>query len=126
MKRIDLLYWAVTGLLSVQLLAAVAMYFTDPAIRAGFAHLGFPDYFRVELGIAKGLGAVAILLPLVPLRVKEWAYAGLAFTFLSAIVAQAAVDGLATGGAPVGSLVLLAASYILLHRRARPISPGRA
>src|SRR5690606_10660636 len=67
MKRIDLLYWAVTGLLSVQLLAAVAMYFTDPAIRAGFAHLGFPDYFRVELGIAKGLGAVAILLPLVPL-----------------------------------------------------------
>jgi hypothetical protein len=126
MKRIDLLYWAVTGLLSVQLLAAVAMYFTDPAIRAGFAHLGFPDYFRVELGIAKGLGAVAILLPLVPLRVKEWAYAGLGIVFISAFIAHTAVDGPATGMAPLISLLLLAVSYVCLHRRADTPVHGRA
>lgn len=117
MKRNVIIYWIATALLALQTLFAGIMYFTNPDIAVGFSHLGFPDYFRQELGIAKIIGALVIVLPLVPLRVKEWAYAGLAITFFSAFLAHAAVDGASTGIAPLISLVLLVVSYIFLHKR---------
>lgn len=60
---------------------------------------------------------------MVPLRVKEWAYAGLAITFFSAFLAHAAVDGASTGIAPLVSLALLTVSYIYLHKRHAVRSP---
>ena len=50
-----------------------------PQVAEMFTHLGFPDYFRVELSWAKLLGVVMLLAP-VPARLKEWAYAGFAIT----------------------------------------------
>lgn len=117
MKRLHILYWVVTALLALQMIAAGILYFTDPTIAAGFRHLGFPDYLRKELGIAKLIAALILLLPMVPLRVKEWAYAGLAFTFVSAFIAHTAVDGVQTAVGPVVSMVLLVVSYVLLHKR---------
>lgn len=119
MKRTNIVYWVVTALVSLQLILAGVMYFTDPEVATGFGHLGFPDYFRQELGIAKIFAAVLIILPMVPLRVKEWTYAGVAITFLSAFIAHTSVDGLATTVAPVISLALLVVSYIYLHKRHR-------
>lgn len=117
MKRTNIIYWVVTALLALQTLAAGIMYFTNPEVALGFGHLGFPDYLRQELGIAKVFAALVIILPMVPLRLKEWAYAGLTITFLSAFIAHATVDGASTGIAPLVSLVLLAISYIYLHKR---------
>lgn len=117
MKRTNIIYWVVTALLALQTAAAGIMYFTDPNVATGFQHLGFPDFFRQELGIAKLIAAAVIILPMVPGWVKEWAYAGLAITFLSAFVAHTAVDGMATAIAPMISLVLLVVSYIYLHKR---------
>lgn len=117
MKRTQIIYWTTTALVALQAGLAGIMYFTNPEVATGFAHLGFPDYFRWELGIAKLTGALAILLPMVPLRVKEWAYAGLGIVFLSAFVAHTAVDGITTAIAPVISLVLLVVSYVHLHKR---------
>lgn len=117
MKRNVIIYWIATALLALQTLLAGVMYFTNPDIALGFNHLGFPDYFRQELGVAKIIGAIVIVLPIVPLRVKEWAYAGLGIVFVSAFIAHAAVDGAATGIAPLVSLVLLVVSYIFLHKR---------
>ncbi len=117
MKRTNIIYWVVTALLALQTALAGIMYFTNPEVATGFGHLGFPDYFRQELGIAKLAAAVVIILPMVPLRVKEWAYAGLGITFLSAFIAHSAVDGASTGIAPLISLVLLVVSYIYLIKR---------
>ena len=122
MKRTNIIYWVVTTLLVLQTTLAGIMYFTNPEIATGFGHLGFPDYFRQELGIAKLLAAAVIILPMLPLRVKEWAYAGLAITFLSAFIAHTAVDGASTGIAPLVSLVLLVVSYIYLHKRHTAVS----
>ncbi|HRF78580.1 MAG TPA: DoxX family protein [Flavobacteriales bacterium] len=119
MKRTNIVYWVVTALVSLQLILAGVMYFTSPEVATGFGHLGFPDYFRQELGIAKLVAAVLIILPMVPLRVKEWTYAGVAITFLSAFIAHTSVDGVATAVAPVISLALLVVSYIYLHKRHR-------
>lgn len=117
MKRTNLIYWTSTILLAAQVAMAGVMYFVSAEVVAGFTHLGFPSYFRAELGIAKLIAALILVLPMVPLRVKEWAYAGLAIVFVSAFVAHASVDGAATGIAPVGSLVILAVSYIYAHKR---------
>jgi len=117
MKRTNIIYWAATALLALQTAMAGIMYFTNPEVAIGFGHLGFPDYFRQELGIAKLIAALVVILPMVPLRMKEWAYVGLAITFLSAFIAHTAVDGASTGIAPLVSLVLLVVSYIYLHKR---------
>lgn len=50
--------------------------------------LGFPDYFRIELVIAKVIGAIILLLPRIPLRVKEWIYAGFIIAMVSALIAH--------------------------------------
>jgi DoxX-like family len=48
----------------------------DPAMKGAFAHLGLPDWFRIELTVAKILGALALLIPGVPTGSKAFAYAG--------------------------------------------------
>jgi hypothetical protein len=58
-----------------------------PQVSGAFSHLGFPDYFRVELVWAKLLGIVLMLAP-VPARLKEWAYAGFAINLASALTAH--------------------------------------
>ncbi|HCN82794.1 MAG TPA: DoxX family protein [Sphingobacteriaceae bacterium] len=50
--------------------------------------LGFPDYFRIELVIAKALGGILLLLPQTPARVKEWIYAGFGIEMISALIAH--------------------------------------
>ncbi|HKH72713.1 MAG TPA: DoxX family protein, partial [Vicinamibacterales bacterium] len=56
-----------------------------------FVHLQLPNYFRIELTIAKTLGVLALLIPSVPLKVKEFAYFGFAITLVSASIAHLAV-----------------------------------
>ena len=89
MKITKITYWALTGIIAFMMTFSAYFYFTNDMARQGFAHLGFPDYFRVELGIAKLLGAAALLIPL-PRRIKEWAYAGFAIDFISAFIAHVA------------------------------------
>lgn len=45
-------------------------------IAQDMAHLGYPRYFLMLLGIWKILAAITIALPGIP-RLKEWAYAGM-------------------------------------------------
>ena len=117
MDRNKLIYWITTSLLAAQLVFAGFLYFTSAEVTAGFEHLGFPDYFRVELGVAKLIAALVLILPMVPIRIKEWAYAGVAIVFISAFIAHASVDGASTGIAPLVSLVILVVSYVFAHKR---------
>jgi hypothetical protein len=111
MKRDKLFYWVSTSIIALMGLIAGIMYFTSPVVMNGFKHLGFPDFFRVELGAAKLLGAFALILPMVPNRIKEWAYAGFAIAFISAITAHIAVESIAAAISPLMSLLLLIVSY---------------
>jgi hypothetical protein len=53
-----------------------------------FHRLGFPNYFRIELTIAKIIGAIALLIPQTPARVREWIYAAFGVCLLSAFLAK--------------------------------------
>lgn len=70
------------------MLANVYNYFFNPALPVAFTQLGFPDWFRIELGIAKLLGAFALGIPLISARVGEWAFAGFFIGFFSAVIAH--------------------------------------
>ena len=61
--------------------------------KAGVAHLGYPDYFRVFLNIMKVAGALVLIVPMAPARLKEWAYAGFTFSLLAATFSYYMVDG---------------------------------
>jgi putative oxidoreductase len=63
-----------------------------PDAAQAFTRLGFAsDAFRVELSWAKVLGVLVLLLPMVPARLKEWAYAGFAINLVSAFIAHTSI-----------------------------------
>jgi hypothetical protein len=112
MKRDKIFYWIATSLVALSGLMAGIMYFASPSIGKEFKHLGFPDYFRMELATAKILGSFAIILPMVSGRIKEWAYAGFAIAFISATTAHIAVEGVSAAISPFVSLLFLIISYV--------------
>ena len=116
MKKIKSIYWSTTVLAMLTGASSAFMYFTNPTFIDGYRHLGFPDYFRIELGVAKILGMLLILIPAVPTRVKEWAYVGFVITFISGIIAHGLVDGPSLAFFPVIPLLFLALSYIYFHK----------
>jgi uncharacterized membrane protein len=110
------LYWGSTVLVALLALASGTMYFATEAATETFARLGFPDYFRVQLGIAKLVGGVALLVPL-PRWLTEWTYAGFTIDFSSATIAHLAVgDPISDVITPVGALALLLTSYVAYRR----------
>lgn len=117
MKRINITFWSVTSLFALMMIMSSVMYFTSEEIAVTFHKLGFSDFFRIELGIAKFLGAIALLTPLAS-RVKEWAYFGFALTFVSAFVLHlTSGDPVSTVISPLIALSLLIVSYWTYHRR---------
>lgn len=108
----NLPYWVTTGLVALGLIGGGLGDVTggmDPQMAA----LGYPVYFARILGSWKLAGAVALLAPGYG-RVKEWAYAGLVFTFSGAALSHlASGDGIAEVAPPLVFLALAIASYKL-------------
>jgi len=109
-------FWIVTTLFCLQMGFTAYAQLRLPQVAAAFTHLGFPDYFRVEVSWAKLLGVVVLLAPL-PARLKEWAYAAFAIDLASALIAHFALrDGAQAWGWAAGTAVLWALSYYLWRR----------
>lgn len=110
-------FWIFTALFALQMGFTAYAQLRLPQVAEAFAHLGFPGYFRIELSWAKFAGLAALLVPMVPARVKEWAYAGFAITLVSALIAHFAVgDGVQAWGWAAGTAVLWGASYFFFRR----------
>jgi hypothetical protein len=91
MNRNRTIYWTTTGILcAVMVFSAINFNLREPygPMKGAFRHLGLPDYFRIELTIAKILGVLALLIPHVPRKIREFAYAGFAITLISASIAH--------------------------------------
>ena len=90
-KAVTILFWICTALFCVEM-CFTAYYELLPQGYLAFARLGFPNgVFRFELSLAKLLGVAVLLLPIVPARLKEWAYAGFAINLVSAVIAHASI-----------------------------------
>jgi uncharacterized membrane protein len=76
-------------------------------------HLGYPLHVMVVLGVAKILGALALLQPWFR-TAKEWAYAGFTFKLLGACAARAAAgDSTMLIVSPLLFLAWMLVSYVL-------------
>jgi hypothetical protein len=106
MKKNNVIYWISTVIVSLMMVFSAYLYLTSEEVKAAFVHLGFPSYFRVELAIAKILGAAVLLVPAVPIRLKEFAYFGFAITFVSAFIAHTTSGD--PGKVAAGPLIFLA------------------
>ena len=85
MKTTKILYWVFNGLFAIVMFASgvPALMSTTDEVQGIHGMLGYPVYFVPFIGLAKMLGAIAILVPGYP-RLKEWAYAGLTFDLIAA------------------------------------------
>jgi len=92
-----IIYWTTTGIVSaVMVFSIINFVFNDrfpfpDGKESAFAHLGLPHYFKIELTTAKIFGVLALLVPGVPLKIKEFAYFGFGITLISAAIAHFSV-----------------------------------
>lgn len=113
MKKIKIVFWITTA--AIFLFEGVMPALTSHSQLAisGITHLGYPLYFVNLLTAFKVLGAIVLIVPKFPRRMKEWAYAGFTLDFISAFVSIWAVDGLrAMTFFPLVVLAVLVVSYI--------------
>ena len=105
-------YWVITVLLAALSAFAAFSYLTgnQQAVQ-GFAHVGYPQQLRILLGIAKLLGAIALVVPGIP-KLKEWAYAGFTFAWIAAFIAHYLAKDGPRAFMPLVLLVFLAVSYV--------------
>jgi hypothetical protein len=118
MKKTNIIYWATTGLLFLFEGVMPALTSQSDLGKEGISHLGYPAYFGIMLAVFKVVGALALILPQVPNRFKEWAYGCFFVEFIAAAWSHAAVDGF--GGQAVFPLIfigVLLTSYVYYHKR---------
>lgn len=128
MKKTKIIYWIFTALvlLIMGVGAIPSIIKTQDSVKLIHEQLGYPEYFVPFIGMAKLLGCIALIVPGYP-RIKEWAYAGLAFDMMGAIYSS-----IYLGGFSAGILILfvflgiIAGSYIYYHklRRQKTASNG--
>lgn len=120
------MYWGTTAVLAALATFAAFTYLTAvPEAVTGFAHVGYPPHLRVMLGVAKLLGAIALVVPGFP-KLKEWAYAGFTFTWIAAAVAHYVAGDGATAAFPLVLLILLGISYATRPEGRRWLATARA
>jgi len=75
-----------TGLFAALMAFSGALYLAGVRqVQEGMHLLGYPDYFMRFLGLAKLLGAAALLAPRMP-WLREWADAGFGFDLMREVV----------------------------------------
>lgn len=112
-KKNKTLYWVSKGFISF-FIAFSAWFSYSHA--ADLIRLGFPDYFRIELVTAKTIGAIVLLLPITPVRIKEWIYAGFIIAMVSALIAHIC------SGDPVSKIIFVSVDMILVLASIRYVS----
>src|SRR5215469_8599831 len=113
-KAMTIFYWIFTALFCLQMgFTAYYELLRLPEAAQAFSRLGFSaSSFRIELSWAKVAGVIALLVPKVPPRLREWAYAGFAINLVSALIAHLSVgDGPEARNYAAGAGLLWGVSY---------------
>jgi len=112
-----ILFWVSTSIIFLFEGVMPALTSQTEMARLGISHLQNPVYFGITLVIFKIIGAIIMMIPQLPKRIKEWVYAGFTFNYLFASISNTAFDGF--GFVTFFSLiilVILALSYINYHK----------
>ena len=117
MKKYKVYFWISTGFIFLMEGVMPALTSQTELAKEGISHLGYPQYFGNALVIFKVLGVLALVIPNLPKRIKEWAYAGFVFDFLFASISHGVVDGINFQTfLPLIVLLILMVSYVNYNR----------
>ncbi len=113
-KTLRISYWTATILFALLLVMdGIGGVMQVEAGKVALAHLGYPMHLLTIMGVAKLLAAVAVLQTRFR-TVKEWAFAGFAFTCVGAFCSRAAVgDGIDLLIFPIIFLAIMYVPYWL-------------
>lgn len=115
-KTLRMSYWIATILFALLLIMdGLGGVFQAEAGREALLHLGYPPYLLTMMGVAKLLAAAAIVQTRFR-TIKEWAFAGFAFTCVGAFWSRAAVGDGAELLFPVVFLAIMAVPYVLWRK----------
>lgn len=120
MKKTTIIFWITTTI--IFLFEGVLVAFTSQTDMAkeGITGLGYPLYFGTLLAICKVVGTLVLMIPRISPRIKEWAYAGLAFDFSFAFLSLLIVGGVTPVLLmPAVFIILLILSYRSYHKLQR-------
>lgn len=125
MKRINIAYWIITGLFSAFMIFSSFGGITLMPEAVAMLHdkLGYPNYFIQFLSVCKALGSIAILLPMLPARVKEWAYFGFFLDLFTGMYSFIAIGESASQWAGILIFIaILLVAYWLHHERLKGVN----
>jgi hypothetical protein len=117
MKKDKIIFWVTTILIFVFEGVLTALFSQKPESKIMMNHLGYPAYFGIALDIAKVLGSIVLVIPVLPKRLIGLAYAGFVYDFIFAGISNTVVDGFGAGTIfPVVTMAVLAVSYIYYNK----------
>lgn len=117
MKKDKIFFWTATIIIALFEGVMPALTSQTELAKEGIRHLGYPPYFGNALVVFKVLGVLVLIIPQVPKRIKEWAYAGFAFDFIFATISHGAIDGInGQTFMPLIIFAILVVSYIYYHK----------
>ena len=117
-RSLNGLYWATTLLFAaINVLGGIAALSQSAFFMNALKEIAFPGFMAAFIGVAKLLGAAAIVLS-PNRRLREWAYAGFTFELLGATYAHLMSGPMSKASSPLVPLAIGLASYYLFLRRA--------
>lgn len=119
-RTVKVLYWTTTLLFcSAMLMDGAAGVLREETGKEVMVHLGYPMYVLTIFGLAKLIGAVAILQTKFQ-TIKEWAYAGFTINFIGAFASRVFVgDAVGLLIPPIVMLVVMFITYFLWKKLSR-------
>jgi len=76
-----------------------------------------PGWLATTVGIGSFIGGLILIIPKLPVWLKEWGYVGLGIVYVSALIGHLAIDGpIPMSFSPLLNLVVLLISYFTYHR----------
>jgi hypothetical protein len=117
MKKDKIIFWVTTTIIFLFEGVMPAFTFNTEMAKQGITGLGYPIYFGTMLMVFKVVGTLVLMIPAVPARFKEWAYAGFGIDFISALVSIWVVAGFGPMLAlPFAFIIILILSYRSYHK----------
>lgn len=121
MKKYKIMFWVSTSIIFIIEGVLVALTSHTEMSVQGIVSLGYPLYFVPMLAVFKILGSIALIVPKISARIKEWAYAGFGIDFIAAGVSLWVVTGFsAVLLLPLAFMIILTISYVSYQKLAQP------
>lgn len=119
MKRINIAYWIITALFAAFMIFSSfgGLTLEKQSVDLMNVHLGYPLYFIQWISVMKIIGAIAILLPFVPARLKDLAYFGFFIDLATAVFSFVALGDPLTSWSPMLLFIGVLFLAYWLHRK---------